>query len=113
MEARATAKYMRIAPRKARLVAKNVKGLPVEEAVNILKFTPKKAAKVLNKVLDSAVANAEQLGGVDVDSLIVKQIIVDEGPTWKRFMPRAMGRVNRILKRTSHITVVVEEGEEA
>ncbi len=111
MEAKATAKYMRIAPRKARLVAKNVKGLPVEDATNILKFTPKKAAQVIGKVLDSAVANAEQLGGVDVDTLVVKQVIVNEGPTWKRFMPRAMGRVNRILKRTSHITVVVAESE--
>lgn len=109
MQARATAKYMRVSAQKARLVARNIKGLPVEDAINILKFTPKKAARILGKVLDSAVANAEQVPGVDVDALSVKQVIINEGPTWKRFMPRAMGRVNRILKRTSHITVVVEE----
>ena len=109
MEAKATAKYMRVSAQKARLVARNIKGLPVEDAINILKFTPKKAARILGKVLDSAVANAEQVPGVDVDALSVKQVIINEGPTWKRFMPRAMGRVTRILKRTSHITVVVEE----
>ncbi len=109
MKAKATAKYMRIAPRKARLVARNIEGKPVEEAMNILKFTPKKSAAVIAKVLDSAVANAEQLPGLDIDSLYVHQVIVNEGPTWKRFMARAMGRANRIIKRTSHITVVVEE----
>lgn len=109
MKARATAKYMRISPRKARLVARNIQGKPVEEALNILKFTPRKSAEVIAKVLNSAVANAGQLPGVDIDSLHVHQVIVDEGPSWKRFMPRAMGRANRIIKRTSHITVVVEE----
>lgn len=109
MKAKATAKFIRVSPRKARLVAKNIKGLPVEEAMNILKFTPKKAARVIDKVLKSAVANAEQLPGIDVDSLTIDQIIIDGGPTWKRHMPRAMGRVTRIIKRTSHITVVVEE----
>lgn len=109
MKAKATAKYMRISPRKARLVARNIQGKPVEEALNILRFTPKKSADVIAKVLHSAVANAEQLPGVDIDSLTVNQVIVNEGPTWKRFMARAMGRANRIIKRTSHITVVVEE----
>jgi len=109
MKARATAKYMRVSPRKTRLVARNIKGKPVEEALNILKFTPKKSADVLTKVLHSAVANAEQLPGVDIDSLFVHEVIVNEGPSWKRFMARAMGRANRIIKRTSHITVVVEE----
>lgn len=109
MESRATAKYVRVPAQKARLVARNIKGLPVEDAVNVLKFTPKKAAKVIGKVLHSAVANAEQLPGVDVDSLTVKQVIVDEGPSWKRFIPRAMGRASRIIKRTSHITVILEE----
>ena len=109
MESRATAKFIRVSAFKARLVARNIKDLPVEEAINILKFTPKKAAKVIGKVLDSALANAEQISGVDVDSLTVKQVIVNEGPTWKRFMPRSMGRANRINKRTSHITVVLEE----
>lgn len=109
MTVKATAKFMRVSPRKARLVADNIRGLAVEDAVNVLKFTPKKAAKVLLKVLNSAVANAEQNAGLDVDSLKVARVIVNEGPTWKRFMPRAMGRVNRILKRTSHITVEVEQ----
>jgi large subunit ribosomal protein L22 len=109
MEAKAIAKYMRISPRKVRLVADNIKGLKVEDAANILRFTPKKAAKFINKVLHSAVANAEQMPGVDIDSLYVKSVIVNEGPTWKRIMPRAMGRAYRILKRTSHITVVVDE----
>jgi len=109
METRAIAKYVRLSPQKARLVARNIKGLPVEDAMNILRFTPKKAAEMISKVLHSAIANAEQLPGVDVDSLVVKQVVIDEGPTMKRIMPRAMGRANRILKRTAHITVVVEE----
>ncbi len=109
MEARATAKFIRISPQKTRLVARNINGLPVEDALNVLKFTPKKAAFEVSKVLHSAVANAEQIPGVDIDSLTVKQVIVNPGPMWKRIMPRAMGRAYRILKRTSHITVVVEE----
>ncbi len=109
METRAIAKYIRLSPQKARLVARNIQGLPVEDAINILRFTPKKAAELIGKVLDSAVANAEQLPGVDVDTLVVKQVRIDEGPTLKRIRPRAMGRANRIFKRTSHITVVVEE----
>ncbi|WP_243545569.1 50S ribosomal protein L22 [Pseudodesulfovibrio tunisiensis] len=109
MEAKAVAKFIRVSPRKTRLVAQNVKGKPVEEALNILRFTPKKPAKILSKVLFSAVSNAEQMPGVDVDSLIVDNIIVNEGPTWKRIQPRAMGRAYRIRKRTSHITVVVKE----
>jgi large subunit ribosomal protein L22 len=109
MEAKATAKFIRVSARKARLVAANISGRPVEDALNILKFTPKKSAKILSKVLYSAIANAEQLPGVDVDSLVVDKVLVNEGPTWKRIMPRAMGRAYRILKRTSHITVVVKE----
>ncbi|MBU1001470.1 MAG: 50S ribosomal protein L22 [Proteobacteria bacterium] len=109
METKAVAKYQRLSAQKARLVARNVLGMPVEDAINVLRFTPKKAAKLIGKVLHSAVANAEQLPGVDVDNLVVKQVLVDEGPTLKRIKPRAMGRANRILKRTSHITVVVAE----
>ncbi len=109
MEAKAKAKFIRVSPRKARLVACNIKGKPVEDALNILKFTPKKAASIINKVLTSAVANAEQISGVDVDTLRVKDVVVNEGPTWKRIMPRSMGRAFKILKRTSHITVIVEE----
>ncbi len=109
MEAKAVAKYVRISPRKTRLVADNIRGMGVEDAMNVLRFTPKKAATELHKVLKSAVANAGQLPGVDVDSLYIKSVIINEGPTWKRIMPRAMGRAYRILKRTSHITVVVDE----
>ena len=107
MESRATLKFIRISPRKARLVARNVNGLPVEDALNLLRFTPKKAAEIIYKVLYSAVANAQQIGA-DVDSLQVKQVVVSDGPTWKRIKPRSMGRANRILKRTSHITVILE-----
>ncbi|MBI4805210.1 MAG: 50S ribosomal protein L22 [Desulfovibrio sp.] len=111
MEAKAIAKYIRVSPQKARLVANTIKGRGVEEAMNILKFTPKKAAEIIGKVLHSALSNAEQLSA-DVDTLKVKDVIVNQGPTWKRIMPRSMGRANRILKRTSHITVVVEEEKE-
>ncbi|UZP68609.1 50S ribosomal protein L22 [Desulfovibrio mangrovi] len=109
MQAQATAKFIRVSPRKTRLVARNVNGLPVEDALNILKLTPQKAAGIIYKVLHSAVANAEQMPGVDVDAMVVKQVIVNEGPTWKRFMPRAQGRATSIKKRTSHITVILEE----
>ncbi|MFP4083588.1 MAG: 50S ribosomal protein L22 [Desulfonatronovibrio sp.] len=109
METRAIARYIRTSPRKARIVARNVQGKPVEDALNILKFTPKKAAGLISKVLHSALANAEQNTSLDIDNLFVKRIIIDEGPTWKRIKPRAMGRANRILKRTSHITVIVDE----
>jgi large subunit ribosomal protein L22 len=109
MEAKAISKFVRISPQKTRLVAANIKGKPVEDALNVLKFTPKKAAELLLKTLHSAIANAENVAGLDVDTLYVKNVIVDEGPTWKRIQPRAMGRAYRIFKRTSHITVVVEE----
>ena len=109
MEAKAVAKYIRVSPRKTRIVAENIKGKAVEDALNILRFTPKKAAKILSKVLYSAISNAEQMPGVDVDSLIVDTIMVNEGPTWKRIQPRAMGRAYRVRKRTSHITIVVKE----
>jgi large subunit ribosomal protein L22 len=109
MEAKAVAKYIRVSPRKTRIVAENIKGKGVEDALNILRFTPKKAAKILSKVLFSAISNAEQMPGVDVDSLIVDTVMVNEGPTWKRIQPRAMGRAYRIRKRTSHITIVVKE----
>ncbi len=109
MEAKAVAKFIRVSPRKTRIVAENIKGKPVEDALNILRFTAKKPAQILSKVLYSAIANAEQKPGVDVDALIVDKIIVNEGPTWKRIQPRAMGRAYRIRKRTSHITIVVKE----
>lgn len=110
MESRAIAKYQRVSPRKARLVARNVQGLPVEEAMNLLLFTPNKPAGIIYNVVKSALANASQLGGVDVDAMVVKEVMVNEGPAWKRFMPRAQGRATKIRKRTSHITVILSEG---
>jgi len=109
MEAKAVAKYIRISPRKARIVAKNIKGLTVENALAQLRYTPKKAATIVQKVLNSALANAEQNSEIDVDTLYVKNIYVDEGPTAKRWRPRAMGRATRIRKRTSHVTVILDE----
>ncbi len=108
MEAKAIARYIRVSPRKARLVARNVIGLPVEDAMNILKFTPQKAGGIIYAVMHSALANAE-VASLDVDALKVKQVVVNEGPTWKRFMPRSQGRANSIMKRTSHITVILAE----
>ncbi len=109
MEAKAVAKYIRISPRKVRIVAKNINGLTVENALSQLTYTPKKAATILLKVLNSALANAEQNSQIDVDTLYVKNIYVDEGPTAKRWRPRAMGRATRIRKRTSHVTVILDE----
>ena len=110
METVAVAKYIRISPQKIRLVADLIRGKKVEEALNILSFTPKASAPLISKVLKSAIANAGQKQGVDVDTLMVKHISVDEGPTMKRYRARAMGRGNTILKRSSHIKIVVEEG---
>ncbi|WP_448871070.1 50S ribosomal protein L22 [Desulfobulbus propionicus] len=109
METKAVAKYIRISPQKARLVADVIRGMKADTAVTTLRFIPKKAARMIRKVLESAVANADQMDSVDVDSLYVKEITVDGGPMLKRFSPRAQGRATRILKRTSHITVVVDE----
>lgn len=109
MEIRAVAKYIRLSPQKARLVADVVRGMGVEDALTTLRFMPKKGAGIIRKVLASAIANADQVDTVDVDTLYVKQILIDGGPMLKRFSPRAQGRANRILKRSSHITVVVDE----
>ncbi len=111
MEARAVAKYVRISPLKVRKIVGAVKGKPAETGLNTLKFMPQKAARLVEKVLRSAIANADQNENMDIDLLVVKNIIVDQGPTLKRFRARARGRGSRILKRTSHITVIV--GEEA
>lgn len=110
MESRAVLQYLRMSPQKVRLVADLVRGKKVDEALSILQFTPKAAALPVSKVIKSAVANAQHGGKIDVDTLYVKTIMVDPGPTMKRFMPRAMGRVNRIIRRSSHVTVVLEEG---
>ncbi len=109
MEAIAKAKFMRITPRKARLVIDMIRGKKVDQALAILNFTPRAASKIVTNLLKSAVANASQKEGVDINNLKVKTICVDQGPSMKRFMPRAMGRASQIKKRTSHITVVLEE----
>ena len=104
---KATAKFVRIAPRKARLVADEVRGKSVPEAVTILQFTNKRAAGIVGDVIKSAAANAEHNDDADVDALFVRDVRVDEGPTIKRFRARAMGRATMIRKRTSHISVVL------
>jgi large subunit ribosomal protein L22 len=109
MEAKAIARYIRISPQKARLVADVIRGRNVEDAINTLRFMPKKGARILRKIVESAVANAGQNEAIDVDTLYVKRVFIDGGPMLKRMRPRAMGRANRILKRTSHITIVLDE----
>ncbi|AVX21802.1 MAG: 50S ribosomal protein L22 [Bacillota bacterium] len=112
MEAKAVAKYVRISPRKVRQVINVVRGKDVQEAFAILRFMPKAAAREVLKVLKSAVANAEHNYEMDTQSLYISKIFVDQGPTLKRYNPRAMGRADLIRKRTSHITVVVSEKKE-
>ena len=109
MEVAARLRFARISPQKCRLVADQIRGLPVDKALNVLAFSSKKGAAILKKVLESAIANAEHNECADVDELRVKRVFVDQGPTLKRIMPRAKGRADRILKRTSHITVAVGE----
>ena len=111
-QAKAIARTVRIAPRKVRLVVDLIRGKQVGEAVAILRHTPKAASPVVEKVLKSAVANAEHNYDLDVNNLVVSEVFVDEGPTLKRFRPRAQGRASAINKRTSHITVVVSEKKE-
>lgn len=111
---RASLKGVRVSPRKAALVARNVIGLPVGEALDILMFTQQKAAGIIRQVMYSALSNANAndphiSAGLDADALVVKNVIVSEGPSWKRFMPRAQGRATQIIKRTSHITVILAE----
>jgi large subunit ribosomal protein L22 len=110
MEVRAVTKYVRISPQKVRKLIDAVKGKPVEEGLNLIKFMPQKAASIVEKTIRSAVANADQIPDLDVDSLVIQNITADQGPTLKRFRARARGRGTRILKRTSHITVVLTEG---
>ena len=109
MEVRAVAKYVRTSPQKVRMIIGTIKGKPVEEAMNKLKFMPQKAAGILENVLRSALANAEQKEDMDVDRLVVRNVYADQGPTMKRWRPRARGRATRILKRSAHITVVLAE----
>ena len=101
----------RLSPQKMRLVADQVRGLPVEKAIDVLTFSNKKAAAVIKKVLESAIANAEHNDGADIDELKISEILVDAGSTMKRLRPRARGRADRIIKRTSHVKVTVSETE--
>ncbi len=109
MEAKSVTRFVRISPRKLRLVADMVRGNMVSLAMNTLKFSNKRGAKILNKSLMSAVSNAEQKGTIDVDNLYVKEITINEGPTVKRFIPRAMGRATMVRKRMSHINIILDE----
>ncbi len=109
MEVSAKTRYVRISPRKVRAVADLVRGRNAREAEASLRFVPNRPAGVIRKLIRSAIANAEQKGDIDVDNLFVKRINVDAGPTMKRYLPRSMGRANVILKRMSHISVVLEE----
>jgi len=109
MEAKAKLSYIRLSPQKTRLVVDLVRGKKVQDALNVLKFSPQKAADIVAKLVSSAVANAEQKGVSDVDRLYVKTITVDQGPALKRFIPRAQGRATKIRKPTSHILVVLDE----
>ncbi|HYD49120.1 MAG TPA: 50S ribosomal protein L22 [Terriglobales bacterium] len=111
MEAKAVSRHLRIAPRKARLVIDMIRGKSVSEALMILDFTARKGAKLVTKTLKSVIANAENTQRVDVDKLYVRKIHVDEGVTIKRFLPRAHGRATPLRKRSSHITIVVDERE--
>jgi len=109
MQVNSTLKNARISPQKARLVADQIRGLPVEGALELLTFSEKKAGVMFKKLVDSAIANAEHNEGADIDELKVSAVQVNEGPTMKRLRARAKGRANRILKRTSHITVTVSD----
>ena len=111
--ARSSARYVRITPQKARRMVDLIRGLPASEAQTVLRFSPQAASETVGKVLDSAIANAENNHGMNADGLVVSEAFVDEGPTLKRFRPRAQGRAYRIRKRTSHITVVVSDQPDA
>lgn len=110
MYTQAVLKFVRLSPQKGRLVADLVRGRKVDEALNILKFSQQRAAGIVRKVLESAIANAENNDGADVDELRVAEIFVDQGPVMKRIQPRAKGRADRVSKRTSHVTVRVSDG---
>ena len=111
METRATLYGVRLSAQKGRLVADQIRGLPVEKALNLLAFSPKKGARIIKKVLESAISNAEHNDGADVDELKVKTILVEQAMSLKRFQARAKGRGNVILKQTCHIHVVVGDGK--
>ncbi|MGB5750959.1 MAG: 50S ribosomal protein L22 [Desulfobacterales bacterium] len=113
MEVRAVSKYVRISPQKVRKIVGDIKGKPVESGLQKLKFMPQKAANILEKIVRSAVANADQNADIDIDLLVIRNITADQGPTLKRWKARARGRGTRVLKRTSHITVILAEENSA
>lgn len=110
MEVAAKLKFARLSPQKCRLVCDQVRGLSIDRALDILKFSPKRAAAVVKKLLDSAIANAEHNNGADIDELKIAQIYADQGPTYKRMQARAKGRGTRLLKPTCHITIILSDG---
>ena len=113
MQTNAALRGVRLSAQKGRLVADQIRGLAVDKALNVLKFSPKKGAKIIQKVLESAIANAEHNDGADIDELKVTKIMVEQGPSFKRFMPRAKGRAFKIIKPTCHIFVTVgDKGKE-
>lgn len=112
MEVKSTSKFVRVSPKKARDVAREIQGLPVSAALDILAFTPKKAAFLINKTLKTAVADAENNFSLDADSLVIKEAVIGAGPVLKRFKPRARGSAGAILKRTSHIYITLAEAPE-
>lgn len=112
MQVQARLRHYRMAPRKTRLVTDMIRGMEVDRALETLQVTNKKCAPVIRKLLQSAVANADQGGNMDLDALYIARAYVDEGPTMRRFQPRAMGRATRINKRTSHITIVLDDERE-
>ena len=109
MEVTAKLRFARMTPRKLRLVGELVQGLPIEKARYQLDFCQKRGAQLFGTLLDSAIANAREKGGIDMDNLYVKRVFVDDGPIMKRFMPRAMGRAYKIMKKMSHVTLVLDE----
>jgi len=109
METRAVTKFIRVSPQKARLLGDLIKNKNISEAINILTFTPRKAARIIKKVVNSAVANADQNPNIDVETLYVKNVLIDQGPQLKRIKPRAQGRAYGIKHRLSHITVILDE----
>lgn len=111
MEVAAKLKFARLSPQKCRLVCDQIRGLPIDRALDILKFSRQKSAAVLKKVLDSAIANAEHNHGADIDELKVAKVFADQGPTYKRMQARAKGRGTRLLKPTCHITIILSDGE--
>jgi large subunit ribosomal protein L22 len=109
MEVRAVSKYLRVSAQKTRLVADMVRGKKVSDALTLLRFTPKKSGRLIAKTLRSAIANAESTHTLEADNLFIKTIKIDQGPRLKRFRPRAMGRATRIIKPSSHITIILDE----